>query len=114
MRKLPLAASLILAAGILLSTYLAVRALPASTMAAPVLLALAVIGASTVDAAYRRQRALPSAAALIVALAIPAAWLFMDGSEPRVMAAMLPSFGAAGWAALLPSSRRRAHCNPSH
>ena len=111
MRKLRFAPSLLLAVGILISTYLAVHTLPASTLAAPVLLALTVIGASMVDAAARGQRARPSVAALIVALAIPAAWLFMDGAEPRVLSAMLPSLGAAGWVALLPTSPRRSRCN---
>jgi hypothetical protein len=114
MRKLRLAPSLLLAAGILISTYLAVHALPASTLVAPLLLALSVIAASVVDAALRGQRARPSAAALIVALAIPAAWLFMDGNEPRVLTAMLPSLGAVGWAALLPASPRRTRCNRNY
>jgi hypothetical protein len=110
-RELRLAPSLLLAAGILISTYLAVHALPASTLAAPLLLAMTVIGASVVDAAARDRRVRPSIVALIVALIIPAAWLFMDGCEPRVLAAMLPSFGMAGWAALLPASPRRTCCN---
>lgn len=113
MRELRIAPNLLLAAGILLSTYLAMHTLQASTLAAPLLLALTVLGASVLDAAARGQRARPSIAALIVTLIIPAAWLFMDGCEPRVLAAMLPSFGMAGWAALLPASPKRTRCNLS-
>jgi len=110
-RSRRVAHGLLLAAGIVLSSLIAVHAARGWIALAPLMLALTALAASALDAAARGEHARPSAAALIMAAALPLACWLLAREDARELARMLPVLGISAWAALLPETpRRRAAC----
>ena len=104
--------SLFVGAGILASTFVAVRG-PSSGwgwLAGPVLLALAIVGGDGLAFALRGKRWRPSWPALIMAGAgLLACWILAP--DPSGLKAFLPLVGASAWVVLQPRHEsRRSPC----
>jgi len=100
--------SLMIAAGIIGSTFIAVRAAGAGgwVLAGPLLLALAVVGADTWASRRRGGPARPSWAAVILGSAFLLASLIVG--DPGLVRESLPVLGSVAWVTLLrPGSRGR-------
>jgi len=107
-----LAPSLIVAAGILVATFVAVHAGESMgwVLAGPLLLAFAVVGADALDARLHGQSGGASAAALIVAAAILLASVIVMLREPELVKTLVTTLGATGWVALLRPQQQRSSC----
>jgi hypothetical protein len=108
--------SLLVAAGILASTFLAVRAAGSVwlVMAAPLLLALAIVGADVLDSRLRGEpSSAPSPAALLFGGSCLLAGLIVSVHDPSLVKELIPVIGATGWITLSmrPESRRKPRCN---
>jgi hypothetical protein len=113
---LDLSPSLLVAAGILASTFLAVRASGSASLvlAAPLLLALAIVGADVLNSRLRGERSsVPSPAALLFGGSCLLAGLIVALRDPSLVKELVPLIGATGWVTLLmrPESRRKPRCN---
>jgi hypothetical protein len=109
---LGLVPSLIVAAGIIVATLVAVRAGLSGwlVMAGPVLLALSVVGASALDSWLRGASLAPSWAALILAGSCVLAALLVGSRDPGLVKTLMPILGVSGWIAL--PSRSESQRNP--
>jgi len=105
--------SLIVGAGILVGTFVAVHAgeSRAWVLAGPLLLALAVVGADVLGSRLHGESAGVSAAALIVAAAIPLASLIVMSRDSTLVGTLIPMMGAAAWVALLRPQHPRTPCS---
>lgn len=100
--------SLMVAAGIIGSTFIAPRTAGSGgwVLAGPLLLALAVVGADAWDSQRRGGPARPSWAAVILGSAFLLTSLILG--DPRLVRESLPVLGTVAWVTLfLPRSRRR-------
>ncbi len=108
---LELGPSLLVAAGILLSTFVAVRTAESGAwvLTAPVLLALALIGADMLAARLRGEASGPSPAALLLGGAVVLASAILALRDPALVKMFLPVTGAGSWVPLLlrPNARRK-------
>lgn len=106
---LDLGPSLLAAAGIVGSTLIAVRVAGSGGwfLAAPLLLALTVVGADAWRSRRRGGPASPSWAALILGGSFLLASLIIGFRDPRLAGALLAISGSAGWVTLRPRSRGR-------
>lgn len=108
---LELGPSLLVAAGVLLSTFVAVRTAEsrAWVLTAPVLLALALVGADILTARLRGEASGPSPAALLLAGAVVFASAILALRDPALVKMFLPITGAGMWVPLLlrPNVRRK-------
>lgn len=87
--------ALLLAAGVLLASTLAVQHSSWLVLAAPVALALSVLVADSLDAYLRGGRARPSNGALILAASfLPAGWIVAVG-EPSQLKPLMPVLAAS-------------------
>lgn len=113
--RIDLGPALMVGVGILVSTFVAALATAWWVLAAPVLLALAVVGADVVRSRLRGMTSGPSPTALLLTGAILLAGLSVTLRDPALVKTLLPLVGAAAWAVLLPHSRnRRTPCaNPT-
>jgi hypothetical protein len=105
---LDLGPSLMVAAGIIGSTFIAVRAAGAGgwVLAGPLLLALAVVGADAWGCRRRGGPARPSWAAVILGGSFLLSSLILG--DPGLVKDSLPVLGTVAWITLLrPGSRRR-------
>ncbi|HEY2291800.1 MAG TPA: hypothetical protein VGM86_13960 [Thermoanaerobaculia bacterium] len=105
---LDLGPSLTVAAGIIGSTLIAVRASGSGgwLLAGPLLLALAVVGADAWASRRRGGPSRPSWAAMILGGSFLVASLILG--DPGLVRASLPGLGTVAWVTLLrPGSRRR-------
>ncbi|MFZ6658974.1 hypothetical protein [Undibacterium sp. TJN19] len=95
--------SLLLGAGIVISTLIAVLAEESRwlVLAAPLLLTLAVISADVLESRLRKKSSTPSAAALIFAVAFLLAGVILAFSDPESLKTFMPILGVAAWVTLL-------------
>jgi hypothetical protein len=100
---LDLGPSLLVAAGILLSTLLAGLAARSGwlVLAGPLLLALAVVSADLLSARLRGKSARPSPAALLLAGSFLLACAIVALRDPGLVKTLPPILGGAAWVALL-------------
>lgn len=110
---LGLSPSVIVGAGIILSTLVAVLAGESRwlVLGAPLLLAIVVVGADVLDSRLRGESSGPSPAALILGGSFLLAGLIVTLGDPSLVKALIPVIGAAGWVTLLlRSESRRKTC----
>jgi hypothetical protein len=100
---LDLGPSLLVGAGIVVSTFIAVLAAESGwlVLAGPLLLALAVVSADVVDSRRRGKSSRPSWRALFLGGSFLWAGLIVALRDPSLVKTLLPVFGAAAWATLL-------------
>jgi hypothetical protein len=108
---LGLSPSLLVGAGIVVSTLIAVRAAGSGwwVLAGPLLLALAVVSADLLDSRLRGESSGPSWAALILGGAFLLAGSIVTHRDPSLVKTLIPVLGTASWVTLLlrPAGRRR-------
>jgi hypothetical protein len=102
--------SLIVGAGILVATFVGVHASGGWVLAGPLLLTLALISADVLDSRLHGASLGPSAAALIVAVALLAASLIVMSRDPALVKTLVPIIGAAGWVPLLRPRHQHSSC----
>jgi hypothetical protein len=109
---LNLTPSLLMAAGILASSYVAVHTAKSEwlVLAAPLLLASAILGADVWDSRLRGKLSGPSPAALLLAGAFFLACLSVTLSDPGLVRTLIPILGAASWVALPRPKNERKPC----
>ncbi len=95
--------SLIVGAGIIVSTLVAVLAMESKwlVLAAPLCLALTVVGADVLRSRLQGESAGPSPAALLMGGAFLLAGAMVALSEPSLVAAFIPILGSAASVTLL-------------
>jgi hypothetical protein len=95
--------SLLVGAGIILATLIAALAAKSGwlVMAAPLTLALAVVGADVLDSGLRRESPVPSPAALILGGAVLLAGLIVSVRDPNLVRTLISLVGAGAWVTLL-------------
>jgi hypothetical protein len=103
---------LIVGAGIIVSTFVAMRTarFGMAVLAGPACLALAMLGA---DALARRWRGLtpwPSAPAWILSVICVLACTIVALRDPKLVASFVPIIGASSWVTLLFPDRAAARC----
>jgi hypothetical protein len=102
--------SLLIGLGIIAATSLAKRAADSGwlVLAAPVFLALTVLGADILNSRLRGESMRPTPAALLLAASILLACGIVTLKSPRLVATLIPISGSAAWVTLLlsPASRR--------
>ena len=108
---LALGPSLLVAVGIVVSTFIAVLAAESGwlVLAGPLLLALAVVGADVLDSRLRGKPSGPSAAALILGGAFVLAGLIVV-RDPTLVKTLIPIVGVAAWVVLLRPANRPNAC----
>jgi hypothetical protein len=108
---LDLVPSLLVGAGVVGSTLVAVLAAGSGglVLAGPLLLALAVVSADVVESRLRGKASGPSWPALLLGGSFLWAGLIVAFRDPNLVKALLPVFGAAAWVTLLlrPRSPRK-------
>ena len=108
---LALGPSLVLAAGIVVSTLAAVLAAGSGwlVLAGPLLLALAVVGADVLDSRLRGRSSGPSPAALVLGGAFLLAGLIVALRDPALVKTLVLVLGPMSWFTLLlrPEGRRK-------
>lgn len=109
---LNLTPSLLVGAGILLSALVAVRVAQSGwwVLAAPLLLALAVVSADILASRLRGESSGPSPAALILGGAFLVASWIVALRDPGLVKSLLPILGAASGVTLLRPAARRKPC----
>ena len=97
-----LAPALLIAAGILTSTFAAEHTAASGclVMSGPFILALAIAGADALAARLSGQPARPSQAALLMGMTVLVAGAIAALRGPSVVIAMLPTFGIVAWIVL--------------
>jgi|HubBroStandDraft_4_1064222.scaffolds.fasta_scaffold1012944_2 hypothetical protein len=112
---LGLGPSLLVAVGIIVATFVAVRAAGYGSwvVAGPLLLALAILGADMLASHQRGTSAGPSWPALFLAGACMLAGLIITLREPSRVAEAIPLIGMASWITLvrLPRTRTKTGCD---
>jgi len=95
--------SLLLAAAIILSTLIAALAAKSAwlVLAAPALLAVAVVAADALNSRLHGASSRPSTAALILGASFLLAGLLVTSRDPGLVETIIPLIGAAAWATLL-------------
>jgi hypothetical protein len=108
---LDLGPSLLVGAGIVVSTLIAVLAARSGwlILGGPLVLALAVVSADVMDSRLRGESSGPSRAALLLGGAFLLASAIVALRDPSLVKMLIPVFGAAGWVTLLlrPGGRRK-------
>lgn len=109
---LELVPSLLLGCGIVAATFVAKQAAESGWLMfiAPLLLALAMIGAGQLDSRRRGAPARPAAASWLAAGAFLLAGLIVAGRDPSLVATLIPIIGAAAWVALQRTDGRGTTC----
>jgi hypothetical protein len=109
---LSLTPSLLIALGILASSYVAVHTAKSEwlILAAPLLLSVAILLADVWDSRLRGNLSGPSPAALLLASAFFLACLSVSLSEPDMVKTLIPILGAASWVTLQPHKKQRKTC----
>ena len=104
--------SLLVGAGIVVASFVAVHATESGAwvLAGPLLLAIAVVSADMLGSRLHGESLGASAAALIVAAAFLVASLIVMSRDPTQVKTLVPSMGAAAWVALLRPRRPRSSC----
>jgi len=102
--------ALLLAAGVLLSSTLAVQRSEWLLLAAPVCLALCVLVADALDAYLRDGQARPSPGAMILAASFLVAGLIVAVGEPSQLKPLMPVLAASAAVTVLNSRGRRKSC----
>jgi hypothetical protein len=106
---LALTPSLVVGVAIMISAFIAVRAVHSGwlIMAAPLFLAFSVLAADSLNSRLRGASALPSPAALILAAALVLSCLILTPKNSTQIASMLPMLGIVCWIILRPNNRRK-------
>jgi hypothetical protein len=106
---LELGPSLLVGAGIIVSTLTASLAAKAGwlVMAGPLVLALAVVSADLLASRLRGRSSGPSPAVLLLGGAILVAGAIVAFRDPGLVKPLLPSLGLVSWVTVLPRSQRR-------
>jgi hypothetical protein len=108
---LDLGPSLLVGAGIVVATLIAVLAAESRwlVLAGPLLLALTVVSADVLGARLRGESSGPSRAALFLGGAFLLAGLIVNLRDPSLVKTLIPVIGAASWVTLLlrPEGRRK-------
>jgi hypothetical protein len=108
---LDLSPSLLVGAGIVVATFIAVRAGESGwlVLGGPLLLALAVVGADALDSRLKGESSGPSWAAVILGVAFLLAGLIVARRDPSLVKTLIPIIGSAAWVTLLlrPEGRRK-------
>lgn len=110
---LRLGPSLLVGAGTVVSTFIAVLAAESGwlVLSGPLLLALAVVSADIWDSRVRRESSGPSVAALILGGAILLAGLIVTLRNPSLVKTLIPVIGGTSYVPLLVRSEgRRKAC----
>jgi hypothetical protein len=96
--------SVVVAGGIVLSTFVAALAAKDAwlVLAGPLFLGLAVVGASVWDSRLRGRTARPSAVAWMLAGACVVAGVIVALRDPAAVKELIPTMGVAAWVAMLP------------
>lgn len=109
---LDLGPSLLVGVGILVSTFVAVRTAESGwwVLAAPLLLALTVVGADVMGSRLRGKPSGPSWPALLLGGAFLLSGLIVALRDPSLVKLFIPVVGASAWSSLLllPGNRRKA------
>jgi hypothetical protein len=105
--------SLVVAAGIIVATRVAVLAAEAGwlVMAGPLLLALAVVGADVLYSRLQGKSSGPSRAALLLGGTFLLAGVIVALRDPSLVSTLIPVTGSAAWVTLFlshPNDGRRA------
>jgi hypothetical protein len=106
-----LSASMLVAVGILVSTFVAARVAGSGwlVLAGPLILALAVVGADVLNARLRGESSSPSWAVLLMGGACLLAGLIVAFRDPASVKAFMPIIGMAAYVTVLrPESGRKA------
>jgi hypothetical protein len=98
-----LSSSLLVAVGILVSTFVASRAAGSGwlVLTGPLLLALAVVGADVLNAGLRGESSGPSWAALLMGGSCLLAGLIVTLRDPALVKSLMPIIGMAAWVTVL-------------
>jgi hypothetical protein len=107
---LSLTPSLLIAVGIILSTYIAVHTAKSEwlVLAAPLLLSSAILGADVWASHLRGKPSGPSHAALFLAGAFLLACVSVALANPGMVKTLIPILGAGSWVSLqLPKDQRK-------
>jgi hypothetical protein len=109
---LNLTPSLVMAAGIIVSTYIAGPIAKSGwlVLAALLLLLLSVLGADVLGARLRGESSGPSPIALLSAGSFLLAGLIVAFRDPSLVRTLIPVIGATGWVSLLRPNRQRKTC----
>jgi hypothetical protein len=109
---LNLTPSLLIAAGILTSTYVAVHTAKSEwlVLAAPLLLSSAILGADMWKSRLRGKLSGPSPAALLYASSILLASTIVTLRDPALVKTILPVIGVTSWITLLQPNKQRKTC----
>ena len=108
---LDLTPSLLMAAGILLSTYVAGITAKSGLLilAAPLLLSIAILAADVLSSRLRGKSSGPSMVALLLAASFLLASLIVI-HNPAMVKMLIPLNGAAGWVSLQRPNKHRNSC----
>ena len=109
---LSLTPSILLASALILSTLVASLAAKSGllVLTAPLLLALAVVGADILASRLSGASSGPSPAALILGAAFVLAGLLVTLRDPNLVKTLMPLVGVTAWIALLRPAARRNPC----
>jgi hypothetical protein len=106
-----LSPSILVAVGIVVSTFIAARAAGSGwlVLTGPLLLALAVVGADVLNARLRGASSAPSWAALFMGGSCLLAGLIVTRRDPTLVKTLMPIIGMAAWVTVLrPESGSKA------
>ncbi len=108
---LDLGPSLLVGAGVIVATLIAVLAAESGwlVLAGPLLLALAVVSADVVNSRLRGRASSPSWSALFLGGSFLLAGFIVALRDPNLVKPLIPTLGAAAWVTLFlrPEGRRR-------
>jgi hypothetical protein len=109
---LSLTPNLLIAVGVLASTYVAVHTAKSEwlVLAAPFVLSSAILGADVWDSRLRGKLSGPSPAALLLAGAFLLACVSVTLSDPGMVKTLIPILGAASWVTLQRSKNQPKTC----
>jgi hypothetical protein len=109
---LNLTPSLLIAAGILVSTYVAGLFAKSGwlVLAAPLLLSLTILAADVLSSRLRGKQSGPSLVALLFAGSILLASMIVTLRDPGLVKTLIPIIGATGWVSLLQPNKQRKTC----
>lgn len=104
--------SLVVAAGIVAATFVAVLAAKSGwlVMAGPLLLGLAVVSADVLGSRLRGESAVPSWPALLLGATFLVAGVIVTLREPSLVKTLIPTIGSSAWVLFLsrPDGGRKA------